>query len=195
MEDRKRTSSRAQDSFISSTPPRRKKRLRKISPSLVITRLTTRSSTEKEQREEHDTDNSSNAFTNGDTVTMITTDHLNPTDNLALTVLNSDHSLQGGDLPDTANDELGPLVPSTKAEKLRRRLARQKQLEEMKGIEQSDNRKQRYLKRQKNFDEGEGEEDTDSSLDKFTSSPKKQVRWEEKIEYHSYTPEPLPSTS
>ena len=93
------------------------------------------------------------------------------------------------------DDDLGPLVPSTKMQKLSRRLGREKQLHAMRKLEQSDSRRERYFKRQRMM---EGREETDNSLledqekSECESVPvKKQVKWNETIKYHSYTPEPV----
>lgn len=93
------------------------------------------------------------------------------------------------------DDELGPLVPSTKMQKLSRRLGREKQLLVMRKLEQSDSRRERYLKRQRLTEERKEEIDY-SSLEgqdrcELQSSPvKKQVKWNETVKYHTYTPEP-----
>uniref|UniRef100_A0A1X7U937 Uncharacterized protein n=1 Tax=Amphimedon queenslandica TaxID=400682 RepID=A0A1X7U937_AMPQE len=93
------------------------------------------------------------------------------------------------------DDELGPLLPSTKMQKLSRRLGREKQLQAMRKLEQSDSRRERYLKRQRIM-EGRKEEIDYSPLEdqdrcELQSSPvKKQVKWNETVKYHSYTPEP-----
>ena len=95
------------------------------------------------------------------------------------------------DSPDTPdNVEELSLVPSTRTQKMSRKLARQRQLEKMKKTEQSDERRMRYLKRQLiNSGEFEGHNETDGE-----PGNKKQVhvQWCNDVTFHSYTPENTP---
>ena len=94
------------------------------------------------------------------------------------------------DSPDTPDnvEELSLLVPSTRTQKMSRKLARQRQLEKMKKTEQSDERRMRYLKRQL-INSGEGHNETDGE-----PGNKKQVhvQWCNDVTFHSYTPENTP---
>lgn len=99
------------------------------------------------------------------------------------------------------DEDIGPPIPSTRIQKLSRKLAREKQLEKVKRIEQSESRRERYLKRQRKIHE-EGDETDYVALagqerereDEVEALPgKKQVKWNETIKYHSYTPEPVTS--
>lgn len=87
--------------------------------------------------------------------------------------------------------EEGVPVPSTRMQKLSRQLARQKQLEQSRLIEQTDSRQRRYLKRQKRFDHQDGEEKEEEEQTDFNYvTKKKRVQWQDDIQYYSYTPEP-----
>ena len=88
-------------------------------------------------------------------------------------------------------DDSGSHVPSTKSQKERRRLARQKQLEHMKTSEQSDERRWRYLKRQNRL---YSEEDIDGVVvAPPVEKSARHVRWVDDVEFHCYTPEPSSS--
>lgn len=99
------------------------------------------------------------------------------------------------------DEDIGPPIPSTRIQKLSRKLAREKQLEKVKRIEQSESRRERYLKRQRKIHEEDDETDyvalagqEQEREDEAEALPgKKQVKWNETIKYHSYTPEPVTS--
>lgn len=92
-------------------------------------------------------------------------------------------------------DDLGSPTLSTQSQKERRRLARQKQLEDMKTNEQSDERRWRYLKRQRRL---YNEENIDgATVSAPVEKSDRHVRWVDDVEFHCYTPEPpsLPQLS
>ena len=85
-------------------------------------------------------------------------------------------------------DDLGSPTPSTQSQKERRRLARQKQLEDMKTNEQSDERRWRYLKRQSRL---YNEENIDGAIvAPPVEKSDRHVQWVDDVEFHCYTPEP-----
>ena len=92
---------------------------------------------------------------------------------------------------DDSTEEIDYPTPSTKTEKESRRNVRQKKIDSMKKIEQTEQRRSRFLKRQKRLDADDGTTDNNNSSNLSPSKSKKKVMWEEGnnlFEFHIYSP-------